>query len=110
MNTIDFSKFKYANLRLHSDVEPYEIVKVVSNKTLIVRPMHAKLDPTWKPEMHAGGFVAHTSNNYDQKWIITSDVLSDTVRIRLHKNGTWHGRSGRFTINEKPIKFHDYNF
>ncbi|MCW5591032.1 MAG: hypothetical protein KIS74_02935 [Burkholderiales bacterium] len=101
----------YANRKLWTDVDPYEIVRVVSEKCLDVRPMKATPDPTWKPEFIPGGFFGHTANNHDQRWLYERDPKAPTIRIRKHKNGTWKDASGmRFNIALEPHKHHDYNF
>ena len=41
----------YANKYGYSDVYPYEIVRVISAKTIEVREMDAERDPNWKPGM-----------------------------------------------------------
>jgi hypothetical protein len=101
----------YANRKLWTDVDPFEIVKVISEKCLEVRPMGAVLNPEWKPEFYAGGFFGHTANNHSQEWIYSRQPEAATIRIRKHKNGTWKDSSGmRFNISLTPCKFHDYNF
>ena len=100
---------KFANYG-YSDVYPYEIVRVVSDKTLEVREMKAIRDPNWKPEIIPGGFSGHCTNQDEQRWIIESDFDRPVRRIRLGKKG-WKDKYGsRFSLSEKPRKFHDYNF
>jgi hypothetical protein len=99
----------YANFHGYSDVEPFEIVRVVSSKMLEIRPMKCTRDENWKPEVIIGGFSGHTVNNHSQKWIIEPDVDAPLRKIRLTKSG-WRDGHSRFTIDFKPIKFYDYNF
>lgn len=106
--SLDNSRF--ANLCLHSDVEPYQIVKVVSDKTIEIRRMSAALDPTWKPEIQAGGFAGHCSNQRSQRWIYAVDESAPIVRARLRKDGDFYSAYGRHILADKPRKFHDYNF
>lgn len=102
---------RYANLTLHSDAWPFEVTRTVSEKTLDIRAMAYELDPAWRPEMHAGGFAAHCSNQHSQRWIITSDESKPTTRIRLHRDGTWRDSHGNlYRLAEQPRRFHDYNF
>ena len=56
----------YANRMGYTDVHPFEIVQRVTKKAIHIRAMHAVVDPEFKPEMHAGGFVAHCSNQHEQ--------------------------------------------
>ena len=101
----------YANRIGWTDITPFEIVRTVSAKCLEVREMSAEMDPTWKPETHVGGFVAHVSNNSTQRWVIASDETAPVVRIRLQKNGQWKSAQGeRFKIADEPQRFYDFNF
>jgi len=107
---------KYFNESIGSDCYPYEVVNEVSEQTVEIRRMKSTLDPTWKPEMHVGGFAAHCSNQRSQRWIYESDESAPTFRIRRKKNQpsngspVW-GKGGRiFRQSDKPYRFHDYNF
>ena len=102
---------QYANHLGYSDVNPYEVVKVVSGKTLEIRSMTAEKDDSVKLEFQAGGFSAHCSNQQKQKWFINSNPDGEVKRIRLSKNGKWFDKYGnRFSLSDKPVKFYDYNF
>ena len=102
---------KFANQHGYSDTYPFEVTKVVSEKTVEVRRMAAELDPTWKPEIIIGGFVGHTVNNHDQRWTYDSIEDAPTVRIRKHKNGRWFDKHGnRYVFADQPKRFYDYNF
>jgi hypothetical protein len=105
------NKAKFANQFGWTDVNPVEIVKVISDKTLEVRGMDAEIDPSFKLDEVAGGFFSHVKNNRDQKWIIKSDPKSQVYRIRKSKHGVWKCRGGsRHILSDEPIKFYDYNF
>ena len=100
----------------YSDREPYEVVKMISDKTVEVRLMDAELDPEYKPNIVAGGFSGHCTNN-GGKWIITKNENNPTMRIRWSEaKGQWQkaGKhiSGaiRFAMADAPYKFYDYNF
>ena len=102
---------KFANHYGYSDVNPYEVVKVVSDKTIEVREMDAERDDSVKMEFHVGGFSAHCSNQHDQKWFIKSNDTNPVVRIRLSKSGVWKDKYGRkFGLSDQPVRFYDYNF
>jgi hypothetical protein len=101
---------QYANHYMYSDVEPYEVVRVVSEKTIEIRPMKAERDESVKLEFHVGGFSAHCSNQSEQKWIITSDETAPVKRIRLGKRGWKDAHGGRYGLSDRPHKKHDYNF
>lgn len=101
---------KFANHIGYSDVEPYEIVRRISDKTIEIREMDSERDETVKMEFIPGGFSAHCSNQRDQKWFIKSNPSNPVIRIRLGKRG-WQDRHGRrFKLAGKPTKFYDYNF
>lgn len=101
---------KYANHYGWTDVNPYEVVKVVSDKTIEIREMDAERDLTVAMNFVAGGFSAICTNPYDQKWTIKSNPEYSVIRIRLGKNG-WKDKHGRkFKLADAPSKFYDYNF
>lgn len=107
-----FNGYGYANYHGYTDISPFEIVRVISDKTLEVRPMRAEPSPKNKEvlKFHIGGFAAHCSNQHEQEWIITSSPEADVIRIRLTKSGWWKHGSLKFELSEKPVKFYDYNF
>ena len=101
----------FANRLGYTDVNPCEIVKTISDKTLEIREMNAEQDLSWNPVWHPGGFFAHCSNQRDQKWTITSNENNPVIRIRLSKNNGWQDKYGqRYGIADAPLKFYDYNF
>lgn len=101
---------KYANLIGYSDITPYEVVRVISDKTIEIREMDAKNDPAFAPEYIIGGFVAHCTNQQDQKWIYSSKEDRPAIRARLQKNGKWKSMFGTHSLSAEPQKFYDYNF
>lgn len=102
---------QYANRYGYSDVEPYEIVRFVSDKTVEVRELNAERDPEWKPEWHVGGFAGHCSNQREQRWLFSRNEGSPVFRIRRQKDGKWKCAAGnKFYLSDKPVKFYDYNF
>lgn len=95
----------------YTDRDPYEVVRVISNKTIEVREMDAERDESVKLEFHVGGFSAHCSNQRDQKWHITSNSKNPVIRLRLSRIKGWQDKHGRrFALADRPIKFYDYNF
>ena len=100
----------YANHYGWTDVNPYEVVRVVSDKTIEVREMDADRDETVKLDWVAGGFSAICTNDRDQKWHIKSDPTAPVIRIRYGKKG-WKDKHGRrFVLSDAPHKYYDYNF
>ena len=100
---------KYANLHLWTDVKPFEIVKVVSDKTIEIREMGTKELP-WERDFHPGGFVGHEANNHKQKWECFPDEENAVIRARKNKGGFWKSAYGKHYLAEKPQRFYDYNF
>lgn len=101
----------YANHLGWSDVDPYEVVRVISDKCIEVREMNAERDAGVELTWAMGGFAGHCVNQNDQKWVITPNPEAPVERIRLHKDGRWYGRGKRrFNLSDTPRKFYDYNF
>lgn len=102
---------KYANRILGTDVVPFEIVKVISDKTVVVRSMNTEKED-WDMDVKLGGFAAHVANQRDQKWKITSDPDGYEFRIRKAKDGKWYsaGKGMKFVLSDEPEYFYDYNF
>jgi hypothetical protein len=99
---------RYLNHVGWSDVTPYEVVRVISEKTVEIREMTAER-AEWKPEWIPGGFAGHCANQSEQKWTITSNLESPVIRCRLTKKG-WKSKRGRHYPGNEPVKFYDYNF
>jgi len=100
---------QYANLIGYSDVVPFEII-AQTKTTITIRDMDAVRDPDWRPVWHPGGFVAHCSNQDEQKWIITSNPDGYVMKAYLRKDGYYYSRWGRHVISDKPRCHYDYNF
>jgi hypothetical protein len=101
----------FANLIGYSDVQPFEVLSISkSGKQIAIRAMKVERDESWKPEFHAGGFLAHCSNQSDQKWKISADA--DGLVLKAHKraDGCFHSAYGKHRIEQAPRAFHDYNF
>lgn len=101
---------KFANLYLHSDVQPFEVVREVNAKTVEIRRRAAVKSPDFTPNFVPGGFSAVCTNLHDQKWIITPDPEARVVRARLRKDGQWWSAYGRHVMADEPRKFYDYAF
>jgi hypothetical protein len=102
---------KYANEYGYSDIEPWEVVRVISDKTIEIREMQTERDESVKLEFNVGGFSAHCSNQNAQKWIITSKDDNPVIRIRKSKTGYWKCKNGsKFKLSDTPYKYYDYNF
>ena len=101
----------YANKLGYSDVDPYEVIRQISPKTIEIRAMKAERDDSWKMDFVPGGFFGTVVNQRDQKWFISSDLERKVIRIRLRRDGQWYdAHDNRYSLDDKPIKFYDYNF
>lgn len=101
----------HANHYGYSDVHPYEIVRVISDKTIEVRRMEAELLNKNDLEFVPGGFMARCVNQRDQKYSYTSNPENEVVRLRLRKDGYFYSSYGyRHKLSDHAIKFHDFNF
>jgi len=99
---------KYANHIMWSDVQSYEIIKIVSNKCVVIRRMDATMIE--KPQnFEIGGFSAICLDNYNQKWSFASNENNPTMKIRLTKTG-WKNGNFKFAMSDEPCEFYDYNF
>tara|TARA_R100000655_G_scaffold97187_2_gene140005 strand:- start:3587 stop:4087 length:501 start_codon:yes stop_codon:yes gene_type:complete len=97
---------KFANLKYWTDVEPYEVVRVISDKTVEVRLMDTI--QTKRPEAFVvGGFAAHCIDNHNQDYKYISNDKNPTKRIRKGKKG-WG--NGKYQMSDYPFNFYDYNF
>lgn len=90
---------KYAMHMMWSDVVPYEVIKTVSDKTLVIRKLDAKLVSVDKDDLQ-NSQVYEFSSNED----------NEVLRIRLSKYGYWKHKHSKFRLADKPYKFYDYNF
>jgi hypothetical protein len=100
----------YANHIGYSDINPFEVVRVISDKTLEIRAMDAERDESVKLDWVVGGFSGICLNQRDQNWFITSNEQNRVTRIRLGKQG-WKDAHGRkYQLSDEPVKFYDYNF
>ena len=107
---VEAIEYTHANHSGWSDMHPYEIVRVVSPKTIEIRVMDAELDENWKPEIVSGGFAGHCTNQGDQRWAYKSNPEYPVIRARQRKDGHFYSANGRHFLSTKPRKFHDYNF
>jgi len=106
-------EFNFANRISYSDIEPYEIVRRLSDCTIEVRAMDATFDPSAKDEFNKsfipGGFLGNFDNDL-QKWIFSRNTENQVHRLRKHKDGAYYGSMGKFVLSDEPYKKYDYNF
>jgi hypothetical protein len=96
---------KYINTYLWTDVNPLGKIVGIKGKTgVVLARVHCERDESVQMNFIPGGFSAHCTNNYSQKWIYTVDE-NDTFTVRLGK-----GFLKRNRIQDAPYHFYDYNF
>lgn len=101
---------------MYSDVNPYEVVEIISEKKIKVRSMNAELDKAFNPEIIAGGFAGHCVNQRDQKWIITSNPNGAVITLTLRKSGKFRPVGAKDSYGSiwfdmsGARKLYDYNF
>jgi hypothetical protein len=101
--------YKYVCEYLYSDVHAYEIVKVVSDKTLEVRKIDTKHNIAHLKQ-YAGGFAGHVAGQHNQKVTYETNPDNEVIRIRKKKNGGWGYKDCKFGLSEEPYAFYDFNF
>lgn len=104
------SSRKYANLRMYTDIKPYEITKVISDKTIEIRRMDSTHTNKADLKFQSGGFSAHCVNNWNQQYTFKSNKDYEVVRARLRADGYFYSMWGRHSLDKKPSEHYDYNF
>ncbi len=105
---------KYANHMAYTDINPYEVIRVISDQTLEIRRMKTEIDPDDKPQFVPGGFSAICTHSGSH--IISSDPNGEILRIRKSKkkrlaaNDYWTYKGMKFLLSDKPVHYYDYNF
>ena len=103
--------FTHVSEYCYSDVHAYEIVKVISDKTIEIRRMSTKHDIAHLNQF-PGGFSGHTENQHNQKVTYASESNNPIIRIQRKKNNSeqWTRKGVNFGLTEAPYAFYDYNF
>lgn len=100
----------YCNHMGYSDQHPYEVVRVISDKTVEIREMSTK-QTVFPKDQRVGGFCAHTVDNHNQDYEYTSNPNNPVIRARWSEaKKQWQSARGRHLMQAKPAKFYDYNF
>lgn len=106
----------YANQFFYSDVEPWEVLEIKTDRCIVVREMKAEITAEGRKKLQEsfvpGGFIGHFDNDA-QEWKITPDPDGCVATIRRHKDGGFYlpgSRGTFFKLSTKPFKKYDYNF
>ena len=107
----DFQVGDQAHITLWTATRPYTVIER-KGKRIKLQEANATLDPTWKPEIIAGGFAGHCTNNREQRWIITENPDGEITEGYLGKDNQWYekGSDRRTIISQGYVKFYDYNY
>lgn len=97
-------------MHLWSDAHAGTVVKVTKTSVTVQRDK-ATRDPNWKPEMIAGGFAGHCTNQDSQTYTYEQDPNGELVKFNWSKKysqfkNTKRGQS--LTMGRR--EFYDYNF
>ena len=104
----------YLNEILYSDINPYEVVEMITPNKWVIR----KLDTTLKPEAKKkiqdsfcpGGFAGHVDNDC-QEWDISVNENNPLITVfRGRKNKHFKIGSMPMSMSHSPIKIYDFNF
>ena len=96
-----------------TDVQPCTVIKR-TKKFVTVQMDDYKLNKDSKPEIIAGGFAGHCTNQRELKYDITRNENGGTLKFGLRENGIWC-RCGDTCRNPTALgkgwrAFYDYNF
>jgi hypothetical protein len=97
-------------MHLYSDAHAGTVIKVTKTQVVVQRDK-ATINPDFKPEMVAGGFAGHCTNQREQTYTYEQDSKGETVTFR------WSEKKQRYCNNQRGYKltkgrheFYDYNF
>lgn len=114
MPTTSYTSFSHAMQVGHTDRKAFEIVRHVSDKTIEIRRLNAKLlngVNSGEPDalqFEQGGFCGHVSGVQRYEYSKTAEGV---IRIRRHGGYQWKDRHGnRFVLATEPSEFYDFNF
>lgn len=103
--------FTHATEHMYSDKRAWEIVRVVSDKTIDIRRVNSD-HHIGDCKQVSGGFFGHVVDQHNQKVTYTSNPDNEVIRIRRRKDSDsqWTHKGVRFTLQTEPYAFHDFNF
>ena len=97
-------------MHLYSDAYAGTVVKVTKS-TVTVQKDKATLDPNWKPEMVAGGFAGHCTNQNEQTYTYERNENGETVTFRWSdKYEGYRNNKMGYVLTKGRREFYDYNY
>lgn len=99
---------QFINEHLWSDAHVYgRIIGTYAKTGVIVERWKAKKDPSFKPQIVAGGFAGHCVNQSEQEWIYSPDADRPVERFRWSQT---MAKRRFFHVSDEPYEYYDYNF
>lgn len=98
-----------ATVVFYSDRHSGTIVKVTKS-TITIRRDKATLDPSFKPEIIAGGFAGHCVNQNEQTYTYEPDENGELHTLHWSKKYNSYGRPNDLRAIKGRHEFYDYNF
>ena len=104
----------YLNEMLYSDVNPYEVVEMITPNKWVIRELDTALKPEARKNIHEsfcpGGFAGHVDNDC-QEWDITVNEKNPLITVfRGRKNKYFKIGGMPMSMTLSPIKIYDFNF
>ena len=104
----------YLNEMLYSDVNPYEVVEMITPNKWVIRELDTALKSEARKNIHEsfcpGGFAGHVDNDC-QEWDITVNEKNPLITVfRGRKNKYFKIGGMPMSMTLSPIKIYDFNF
>ena len=104
----------YLNEMLYSDVNPYEVIEMITPNKWVIRELDTALKPEARKNIHEsfcpGGFAGHVDNDC-QEWDITVNEKNPLITVfRGRKNKYFKIGGMPMSMTLSPIKIYDFNF
>jgi len=94
---------KFVNRYSYSDINPVGKIVGTKGKTIILIQEIEAVKQTEKLDFIVGGFVAHCSNQDNQKWDFKQN--DNVIEMKVSKSFL-----KQYGIDNNPKKYYDYNF
>jgi hypothetical protein len=97
-------------MHLYSDAHAGTVIKKTKTSVTVQRD-DATIDPNWKPEIQAGGFAGHCSNQDSQVYTYEQNPNGETITFRWSKKyGQFRNQKISQSLTKGRHEFYDYNF
>jgi hypothetical protein len=96
----------YALKETETDLYPYEVLEIRTDRIMILREMVCDLANGWRPRWIMG----HCVNQDEQDWEITPDEKAIQFPIRYTKKHGWRDSNGNvYTFTDEPRRWHCFH-